>query len=189
MVESRKTHPRRKAPFYLVALIFFLALFQGCDNNPERTVVQLHFKSGEQVKDLLTYLIGDQTPYEVIGDTVIFDANKKTIEPALKILENLDQPPVSYRLEVLPRNIRRYSTQQTPRAFYLVEGKASTTEFNQLTIQMTLTRANDRQSLLHIRSRDRNGKISENHWLLPHGATSNPDPRIFPKGITIQVQK
>jgi hypothetical protein len=188
-VESRQTNSRRKTTFHLIVIGLLTILLSGCDSNPDRTVIQLHFKSGEQVKDLLGYLLGEQVSYQVIGNTVVFDANKKEIEPALKILENIDQPPVSYRVTVLPSNIRRYSTQATPRVFYLVEGKTSTTDFNRLRLRMTLNRANNHQSLLHILSKNKNGEVSENHWLLPHGKQNNPDPRIFPKGITIQVQK
>lgn len=192
MVVTRKTHSRYQAAIDLIArlaLALIAALITtGCSPQTDRTVVQLHFKTGEQVEELLTHLLSDDIKYKVIDNSVIFDAPQKDIKPALSVIEKLDQPPVSYKLILKDKNIRSYSTNNEPSSLFLVEGKTTTTKFNNLTLRITLNKANNQQSLMHTLSRDQKGNINENHWLLPHNQNSNPDPRLFPKGIVLQIQ-
>jgi len=189
MVESFETHSRRAPAFYLVFLLILIAALSGCEKTPERTIVQLHFKTGEQVEPLLTHLIDETIKYQVIGNSVVFDANKEDLKPTLKILETLDTPPISYELELTPKNIINYSTRHTPKSIFLVEGKTTTTEINGTTLQITANKANQNQSLLHVLSKNRKDEISENYWLIPHNRKANPEPRIFPRGLTLRVQK
>lgn len=189
MVVSRQTHTRCETTIHLALVFLALIAVTGCEPHPERTVVQLHFKSGEQVESLLEYLLKETVDYQVVGNTVVFDANQEEIKPALEVIQSLDKPPVAYELRLTANNIRSYSTSRSPNSLHLVEGKTTTTQFNGNTLQITVNKANDRQSLVHILSQNKKGVIHENHWLLPHNKNSNPDPRIFPKGITLTIQK
>ena len=188
MVDPRQAHPRSKTPINLTALLLISYVLTACSPQSDRTVVQLHFKTGEQVSELLNHLLGEDIKYQVIDNSVVFDAPPEDIEPALSVIKNLDQPPVSYELILKSNNIRSYSTKREPSSLFLVEGKTTTTQFNGQTIRVTINKANNRQSLMHVLSQNKKGRINENHWLLPHNKSSNPDPRIFPKGITLRIQ-
>lgn len=188
MVGTRKSHTRSTTPFYLVCILTIGAALSACSPQTDRTVVQLHFKTGEQVDDLLNHLLGDEIQYQVIDNSVVFNAPQEQIEPALSVIKNLDQPPVSYEMVLKSKNIKSYSTKREPNALFLVEGKTTTTQFNGHTIRVTINKANNRQSLIHVLSQNKKGRINENHWLLPHNQSSNPDPKIFPKGFTLKIQ-
>ena len=102
MVVTRKAHSRYQATINLIAslalAIIVSLIATGCSPQTDRTVVQLHFKTGEQVKELLGHLLSEDIKYKIIDNSVIFDAPQKDIKPALSVIEQLDQPPVSYKL-------------------------------------------------------------------------------------------
>lgn len=187
MVGTRKTHSRFKATLYLTACL----LFSGCDNN-QYTVIDLHFKTGDEIINILSHTISDPENYTASGNRIIISGSAKNTKTAMALIKEIDKPPITYYLEINPnkKNFSKKYTTSTLNPIQLTEGLLTTISLNKVYYEVTITRAAQEASLISLSAtKNKTSQQQVNHWIIPHNKFVSPNANIFPQGIKLNTQQ
>jgi hypothetical protein len=214
MVDSRKTHKQYQTTLYLITSLItrlvarsiactaLLVLLAACSSDTPYKVVDLNFKSSEQVKQVLEHLLEDTTDYQFSGDKMLAPADANNIDTVLSIIQEIDKPPLSYQLTLKPKNIRRYSTSGNPATINLTEGFKSSIRINKKMTDILILKAGSNSSLLDITTYQEdkfqtlNGEVKRektldqnHHWIIKHNQQYHLAKDIFTNGFSLTVVK
>lgn len=180
------------------------SLGAGCSDQKPHTAIQLHFKSPQQVKNVLDHLAEDTSGYEISGRTLLASPEAENLETVLTVIKQIDKPPQAYQLKLTTQNtkyIKNYSTDTTNKIILLTEGLRSTVRINKTPIDILIIRASESSSLMEVISYEEveekkvfeSGTITKvldqkHNWIINHGQNNNLASDIFKNGFILLVK-
>jgi hypothetical protein len=179
-----------------------LGLFGACSTDEPYKVIDLHFKSPEQIKPVLEHLLDASSDYRFSGNKILAPPGADNINTVLAIIKEIDSPPLSYQLKLTAKNISRYSTSRNPDSLNLTEGFKSSIRFNKTLMDILILKASSDSSLIAVttyqedKTQTINGEINrlktidqQHHWIIKHNQQYNLARDIFSNGFSLSVVK
>lgn len=186
MVANSQTALRCQKAFYLAALI----LVQGACSNPSSVLIlETHHKPAEELARIIPFVLQEDIEYKISGNQIVLLGDSERYQLALSTLKSLDQPPKSYTLWLEDIKGKRYSTSNEPTKIHLIEGRLTKTEIKGVKLQIRVQLAGENTSLLETKAEVRSEEKHINHWHIQHNQWLQPDKRIFPNGIKLEIDR
>ncbi|MEH6344715.1 MAG: hypothetical protein V7785_06510 [Bermanella sp.] len=145
-----------------------LVILVGCDTSQTQTIVTLHTKKAGSLKELIRESLGSNVKFSTSESQVIIFAQKKDIQPTLKLLEALDKWPSAFRVTLKAEKNHQYSTISSPLPFSLLPERDTLIKVKGSQVLFRLQQISKDEFLLKIKSYSA-GKVIVQHILLADG--------------------
>lgn len=151
-----------KISLWLPLCLFVLV---GCNNPQTHTIVTLHVKKAQDLKEVIRESLGDKIKFSTTENQVIIFAQKKDIKPTLNLLKALDQWPSFFVVTLKSEKKHQYSTIKSPVSFSLQSERDTLIKINNTELVFRVKQISRDQPLLKIKSLEA-GHVIEQHILL-----------------------
>ncbi len=191
MVVSQQKHSRYKAAFYLIALLVVI----GCSSSTPHTIIDLHFKTADQIKSVLEFVVGDTKDFNFSGQTILIPPNTDNIKSIVQTIKEIDKPPTAYTINLSPKKhtkyTKQYSTDNRTENIYLTEGLTTSISTNQYNININIQRATAESSLIKLiaikNTQEQHSLVLKENWIIQHGTVTHPQNALFPNGLLLNI--
>jgi len=188
MVVSQQKYSRYKAAFYLIAVL----VTSSCSSSKPHTVIDLHFKTADQIKSVLEFVLGDTKDFNFSGQTILIPPNTDNIKSIVQTIKEIDKPPTAYTINLSPSKYnKRYSTDNRAVNIYLTEGLTTSISTDKYNININIQRATAESSLIKLaaikNTQEQNPLILKENWIIQHGKVTHPQNSLFPNGLLLNI--
>lgn len=185
MVGSQQKYFRYKALINIVLLL----LISSCTNDEAYTIIELHFKPVENLIGVVRSISSSSDDIQYMDNKIIIPSNHPDLTTLIKIIEVVDTPPVTYKLDLTPRQSGKvYSTSKQPRFIYILEGKKTSLTLNNHKLEININRASEHTSIADYKIIRMAQLKEKGSWLLSHGEIHQDNSMTFPKGLKLTVE-